>query len=117
MSGTQVARIGGTQMRVGRHRGAGMVRCHYSCRVEVAPAPQESSPSTATFARRGDLSCAVMTDPIIQRVKSFRCRRGQLVAERRNRGSTLSRAGSGTPVARLRPTGQGRKAHPRKTAR
>ena len=47
-----------------------------------------------------------MTDPIIQRVKSFRCSRGQLVAERRNRGSTLSRAGSGTPVARLRPTGQ-----------
>ena len=44
-----------------------------------------------------------MTDPIIQRIESFRCRRGQLVAERRNRGYTLYRAGSGTPIARLRP--------------
>jgi hypothetical protein len=47
-----------------------------------------------------------MTDPIIQRIESFRCRRGPLVAERRNRGYTLRRAGSATPVARLRPTGQ-----------
>ena len=47
-----------------------------------------------------------MTDPIIQRIESFRCRRGQLVAERRNRGYTLYRAGSATPLARLRPTGQ-----------
>jgi hypothetical protein len=47
-----------------------------------------------------------MTDPIIQRIESFRCRRSQLVAERRNRGYTLYRAGSGTPIARLRPTGQ-----------
>jgi hypothetical protein len=31
---------------------------------------------------------------------------GQLVAKRRNRGYTLYRAGSGTPIARLRPTGQ-----------
>ncbi|MGO9729963.1 hypothetical protein [Mycobacterium sp.] len=45
-------------------------------------------------------------DPIIQRIESFRCRRGQLLAERRNRGYTLYRASSGTPVARLRPTGQ-----------
>jgi hypothetical protein len=47
-----------------------------------------------------------MTDPIIQLIKSFQCRRGQLVAERRNRGYTLYRAGSGTPIARLRPNGQ-----------
>ena len=47
-----------------------------------------------------------MTDPIIQRIESSRRRRGQLVAERRNRGYTLYRAGSGTPIARLRPTGQ-----------
>jgi hypothetical protein len=47
-----------------------------------------------------------MTDPIIQRIESFRCRRGQLLAERRNRGYTLYRAGSETPIARLRPTGQ-----------
>ena len=82
------------QMRVGRCRGDGMVRCHYRCRIEVAPAPQES-PAHRDIRRRGDLSCAVMTDPIIQRIESFRCRRGQLVAERRNRGYTLYRAGSG----------------------
>jgi hypothetical protein len=34
------------------------------------------------------------------------CDRGRLQAERRNRGYTLTRAGSGKPVARLRPTGQ-----------
>jgi hypothetical protein len=47
-----------------------------------------------------------MTDPIIQRIERFRCGRGQLVAERRNRGYTLYRAGSAALVARLRPTGQ-----------
>jgi hypothetical protein len=47
-----------------------------------------------------------MTHPIIQRIESFPCRRGQLVAERRNRGYTLYRVGSETPIARLRPTGQ-----------
>jgi hypothetical protein len=45
-------------------------------------------------------------DPIIQRIESFRCRCGQLFAERRNRGYTLYRASSGALVARLRPTGQ-----------
>jgi len=47
-----------------------------------------------------------MSDPIIQRIESFRSRRGQLAAERRNRGYTLYRASSGAPVARLRPTVQ-----------
>ena len=47
-----------------------------------------------------------MTDPIIQRIEDFRCRRGRLAAERRNRGYTLYSATSGVPVARLRPTGQ-----------
>ena len=47
-----------------------------------------------------------MTDAIIQRIENFRCRRGQRVAERRHRGYTIYRAGSGTPIARLRPTGQ-----------
>jgi hypothetical protein len=47
-----------------------------------------------------------MTDPIIQRIEEFRCRRGRLAAERRNRGYTLYRAASGLPVARLRPTGR-----------
>jgi hypothetical protein len=30
-----------------------------------------------------------MTDPIIQRGETFRCRRGKLLAERQNRGYTL----------------------------
>ena len=47
-----------------------------------------------------------MTDPIIRRIESVRFGRGQLLAERRNRGHTLDRVNSGTPVARLRPTGQ-----------
>ncbi len=49
---------------------------------------------------------AGMTDPIIAGIEAFTCRRGRLRVERRNRGYTLRRAGSGAPVARLRPTGQ-----------
>ena len=47
-----------------------------------------------------------MTDPIVQRIERFRCARGPLTAERRNRGYTLYHAMSGQPVARLRPTDQ-----------
>jgi hypothetical protein len=47
-----------------------------------------------------------MTDLIIQRIETFQCARGQLTAERRNRGYTLFDAESGQPVARLRPAGQ-----------
>ena len=47
-----------------------------------------------------------MSDPIIRSIESFRCRRGRLFAERRNRGYTLYRASSSAAVARLRPTGQ-----------
>jgi hypothetical protein len=46
-----------------------------------------------------------MTDPIVQRIEAFRRPRGQLRAERQNRGYTLYRADTGTRVARLRPTG------------
>jgi hypothetical protein len=46
-----------------------------------------------------------MTDMIIQQIEQFRCPRGELLAERRNRGYTLYDADSGAPVARLRPTG------------
>lgn len=46
-----------------------------------------------------------MTDAIIQRIEDFRCPRGALFAERRNRGYTLYDARSGAPVARLRLTG------------
>ena len=46
-----------------------------------------------------------MDDPIIQCIERFRCSRGPLFAERRNRGYTLYSARSGAPVARLRPTG------------
>ena len=46
-----------------------------------------------------------MDDPIIQTIERFRCARGALGAERRNRGYTLYNANSGAPVARLRPAG------------
>ena len=46
-----------------------------------------------------------MDDPIIQRIERFRCSRGALFAERRNRGYTLYSSQSGAPVARLRPAG------------
>jgi hypothetical protein len=46
-----------------------------------------------------------MTDMIIQQIEQFRCPRGKLLAERRNRGYTLYDADFGAPVARLRPTG------------
>lgn len=45
-----------------------------------------------------------MDDAIIQHIEAFRCARGTLLAERRNRGYTLYHASSGAPVARLRPT-------------
>jgi hypothetical protein len=45
-----------------------------------------------------------MDDPVIQRIERFRCSRGSLFAERRNRGYTLYSARSGALVARLRPT-------------
>jgi len=47
-----------------------------------------------------------MTDLIVERIEAFRSPRGQLLAERHNRGYTLYRADTGTRVARLRPTGQ-----------
>lgn len=47
-----------------------------------------------------------MADSIVERIESFACRRGRLLAERRNRGYTLYHAGSGAPVARLRLTGK-----------
>lgn len=46
-----------------------------------------------------------MNDPIAQRIERFRCSRGTLLAERRNRGYTLYSARSGALIARLRPTG------------
>jgi hypothetical protein len=46
----------------------------------------------------------VMSDPMIERIEAFRCRRGSLTAERRNRGYTLYNSQSSAPVARLRPT-------------
>jgi hypothetical protein len=45
-----------------------------------------------------------MDDPIIEQIEAFRCRRGSLTAERRNRGYTLYSARSGALVARLRLT-------------
>jgi hypothetical protein len=45
-----------------------------------------------------------MADLIVEQIEAFRCRRGSLIAERRNRGYTLYNAQSGAPVARLRLT-------------
>jgi hypothetical protein len=45
-----------------------------------------------------------MDDPIIQRIERFRCSRGGLFAERRNRGYTIYSEQSDALVARLRPT-------------
>jgi hypothetical protein len=42
-----------------------------------------------------------MDNPIIQRIERFRCSRGTLCAERRNRGYPLYSAQSGALVARL----------------
>ena len=47
-----------------------------------------------------------MTDATIQQIEAFRCSRGELSAERRNRGYTIYDASSGAPLARLRPTGK-----------
>ncbi len=46
-----------------------------------------------------------MTHDIVQRIERFRFPRGAVVAEHRNRSYTLYHALSGSPVARLRPTG------------
>jgi hypothetical protein len=46
-----------------------------------------------------------IADPTIERIESFACRRGRLLAESRNRGYTLPRATSGATVARLPQTG------------
>jgi hypothetical protein len=45
-----------------------------------------------------------MRDAIIQHIEAFRCPRGILFAERRNRGYTIYDVGSGAPAARLRLT-------------
>ena len=47
----------------------------------------------------------LMIDDIVQRIERFHFPRGAVLAERRNRGYTLYHALSGSPVARLRPTG------------
>lgn len=44
-------------------------------------------------------------DPVIQAIERFRCAKGPLSAERRNRGYTIYTADTGTPVARLRQAG------------
>ena len=69
---------------------------------------RDSNPSDASGCLINDRNglVAVYARILTAANKSFRCSRGQLVAERRNRGYTLYRAGSGTPIARLRPIGQ-----------
>ena len=47
-----------------------------------------------------------MDDPIIQQIDTFRCPRGALFAERRNRCYKIYDARGDAPIARLRPTGR-----------
>jgi hypothetical protein len=47
-----------------------------------------------------------MTDAIIRQIEDFRCPRGTLFVERRNRGHALHDASSGAPIARPRPKGR-----------
>ena len=57
-----------------------------------------------TLVARFMMHC--MTDDIVQRIKRFQFPGGAVIPEGRNRGYTLYHAGSGAPVARLRPTGR-----------
>ena len=70
------------QMRVGAVVAPGW--CDVIVVVESRWHPRRKSPpnSYRDIRGRSDLSCAVMTDPIIQRIESFQCHRGQLVALR-----------------------------------
>jgi hypothetical protein len=84
-----------------------LVNGHFFCtrtRDSTTMARRHARAATTSAGRRSIVPG--MTDPTIQRIESFQCRRGSLSAERRNRGYTLYRANAGTPVARLRPTGQ-----------
>ena len=45
-------------------------------------------------------------DEIIRRIECFRFRHGPVAAEWRNKGYTLVNAGTGRPLARLRPCGR-----------
>ena len=94
---SQVARIGGTRSGSGAAAAPGRFD---AIAVVESSRTDSARVSTATAAGRGSIVRG-MSDPIIKRIESFRCRRGPLSAERRNRGYTLYRAGSGAPVARL----------------
>jgi hypothetical protein len=101
---SQAARAGGIRCgsdAVAVHRRFGAIPGVESSRAGAARVCRRYPP-----ARRSIVN-VMAEDPIIQRIESFHCRRGQLFAERRNRGYTLYRASSGALVARLRPTGQG----------
>jgi hypothetical protein len=49
-----------------------------------------------------------MTGEDIEPIETCKFRRGSLCVERRNRGYTLVHAGTGVPIARLRPSGHDR---------
>jgi hypothetical protein len=97
---SQVASIGGT--RCGSDPAAAKGRFGF------IPVVESSRTALARVATSTDNAAyrPCMTDPIIQRIESFHCLRGRLLAERRSRGYTLYRASSGAPVARLRPIGR-----------
>src|ERR1700748_3020677 len=76
------------------------MRLHPSRRIDPCPIRK----SHGATMRRPVGYFGSMSDPIVEQIEAFRCRRGDLTAERRNRGYTLYNARSGAPVARLRPT-------------
>ena len=85
---------------VPQHRPQPPTRRTVTRRARVPRTPRSRQPPTPDTTDRKSRANA-------PRIESFRCRRGQLAAERRNRGYTLYRASSGAHVARLRPIGQG----------
>ena len=52
------------------------------------------------------LPYGVMADDMLEHIARYRFPRGAVLAERRGRGITLTRVGSGAPIARLRPVGR-----------
>jgi hypothetical protein len=76
-----------------------------SC-IPVCAAPTSLATCSAVICGPSPLAGCTAADPIIQRIESFHCLRGRLLAEHRSRGYTLYRASAGAPVARLRPIGR-----------
>ena len=71
---------------------------------ESSGADAENLPRDHDIVLRMGLSSAAMDDTMVQQIEAFRCSRGALLAERRNRSYTIYHANSGALVARPCPT-------------